>query len=99
MAFYVGQKVARYRACPGYEELNPPPMNKEVTISWIREVVFEGETLTVIDLIEYPSPTVSSVPEWQRGWAAEYFRPIVSRPTSISIFTAMLGPTKVRGDA
>ena len=87
MAFYVGQKVARYRDGNLPElRVSDPPIGEPVTITriwkhWIGEA---------IDLAEYPD---------RCGYNAAVFRPIVSRPTSISIFTAMLGPTKVREEA
>ncbi len=31
---------------------------------------------------------------WQYGYAAEHFRPLVSRKTDISIFRAMLNPSR-----
>lgn len=60
-------------------------MNEPVTVLWVGE--WRGAT--IIDLVEYPTEERDG---FVRGYWAAVFRPIVAKPTSISIFTAMLGP-------
>lgn len=85
MAFYIGQEVERYKGKPLPEEGNCPPLFVKCTVVYVN-YSSQGEE---IDLAEFPSTEVVG---YRRGYGAEHFRPITSRPTSISIFTAMLGP-------
>jgi hypothetical protein len=92
--FYVGQKVERWKDIegpvpPGH---STPPKYVELTVSFVGINHLYEE---LIDTIEYPHPESYN---YYRGYSAEYFRPLTSRPTSISIFTAMLNP-KVKEDA
>lgn len=44
--------------------------------------------VTLVEIIPQPAPG------WRDGFRASRFRPVVERKTDISIFTAMLNPTK-----
>jgi hypothetical protein len=48
----------------------------------------------VIELTEVANPHDRQFPDETPGFDARRFRPVVHRPTSISIFTAMLNPSK-----
>lgn len=92
---YVGQKVVRYRTDDEFEDI-APPLNKEVTISWIGIAEWYGQSIIVIDTVEYPSPRTSSYKGWQRGWAAAFFRPVQSTSTGFALLTALLNPANHR---
>lgn len=48
-----------------------------------------GRHPVCLELVELPSPATE---HWAAGFIASGFRPVVSRPTSIEVFTRMLGP-------
>ena len=98
MAFYVGQKVV----CVDAKGLDWGNYPKEGEVYTIRECLSDPSNEPVIRLIEIVNnegPNFTLNVYCEPYYRASRFRPIVSRPTSISIFTAMLGPTKVREDA
>lgn len=93
--FIVGQKVVCVEG-----EVDPdwhgavPRIGTVYTVSWTG--VSEGWDVEIIDLVELPSPAEK---EFERGYQASCFRPVVERKTDISIFTAMLTPSQVTVDA
>ena len=96
MTFHVGQKVVCVDSKPrnGFERY-----------------LTKGEIYTVrgfcrniydklgILLVEVRSPRGRFLSGEERGFRPDRFRPVVSRPTSIAIFTAMLNPSQVTVDA
>lgn len=91
--FRVGQKVV----CVDdyYQDDSPPPhppVGTIATVSWV-DVDCDGDE--VIDLVEFPSPRTLT---YGRGYRADSWKPLVSRKTDISIFTAMLNPSSVTAD-
>jgi hypothetical protein len=55
---------------------------------------FLGEALTGLQFVE-----ITNSSAWDGAYASSRFRPIVERKTDISIFTAMLNPSKRRIEA
>lgn len=94
--FRIGQKVARFAGKENYAIQYGAPfpkLHEPCTVSNI----FEDEDGEIhIELVEYPSPARD---EFQAGFRAKFFRPVVERKTDISIFTAMLNPSQVTVDA
>jgi len=86
MSFHVGQKVEciyKFRR-QTYNGVAPPKVGQIYTVV----DVTQGATQPGLVLAEiyHHNPL---------GWAARRFRPIIERKTDISIFTAMLNPSKV----
>lgn len=91
--FRVGQKVARFKDGPRSNDgTTKPPIGEVCTVSWVGFI--EQRDRPVIDLVEYPRPETDDV---YRGWDVEYFRPIVSRPTSIAVFEEILRKVNAPG--
>lgn len=93
MAFRVGQKVVCVVAkigdtAPGGIEPDLGDIGTVVATGWAEEF---GQQW--IDLMEWPAPENLAL-GFGRGWLAESFRPVVERKTDISIFTAMLNPSR-----
>lgn len=87
MAFYVGQKVV---CVEGGKANEPPPRAVTGAIYTISEV-FRLGPYTMLQFVEM---RYGGEFGWLPGFAAEYFRPITERKTDISIFKAMLNPSK-----
>lgn len=85
MAFYVGQKVERWRDAGNRYRVAAPPLRQTVTVS----NVFSVPGGDMIEIFEYPSPETD---EYYAGFTAELFRPVVEKKTDISVFTEMLKP-------
>lgn len=88
---YVGQKVVRHRFAGPHEHI-APPLGETLTVSWVGVVVYQGEEFVVLDLVEHPSPR-EGVRSWQRGWAADFFRPVQDTRKSYQWLEALLDPT------
>lgn len=94
--FRVGMKVQYiHKKLHAYDQTTPEP-GAVYTIRHIGTVPNElGKTEEAVLLHE-----INNAPfHWRNGFYelhmnARFFRPVVSRPTSIAIFTAMLNPTK-----
>jgi hypothetical protein len=84
--FRVGQKVVCIAPKLGCW---PDPEPGKGDICTVTRVYSYGPVLT-LELAEFPTFSRPYAP----GWMAEDFRPVVERKTDISIFTAMLTPTK-----
>lgn len=84
--FVVGQQVVCVEAQDDPEPPNPV-FGQVYTVSWVG--VCEGHTQ--IDLAELPMPETD---DFYRGYQAKAFRPVVERKTDISLFKAMLSPSK-----
>jgi hypothetical protein len=87
MTFRVGQKVVCVNDEPGYV----------IKVDWL----IRGRVYTIRRIDEMAGGLGLSfyeLPDFQKckksGWAANRFRPIAERKTDISIFTAMLNPSK-----
>lgn len=94
MAFYIGQRVECVDADPECGR-----------IFWPGEQLRLGQIYTVAAIVDNPSGyaaiAIREVPRHSiavshgyRGFKASRFRPIVERKTDISIFKAMLNPSK-----
>lgn len=94
MAFTVGQKViCIYRY--GENDLGIITPVFEATYT-IRELDDRGNALA-LRLVEIINPPIRHVDPFgtiEPGWRASHFRPLVSRKTSIDVFTAMLNPVE-----
>lgn len=88
MAFYVGQKVVCINGTPDADE--PPPHPIKGAIYTVSEV-FAGEGEPMLQFVEIRFDG-DAYGDWQPGFRAACFRPIVERKTDISIFTDMLTP-------
>ena len=76
-----------------------PVPGKIYTVRWIR--ISEEDGLPYVRLEEIVNPIINW-PGYAPGecrFGARRFRPIVSKPTSIAVFKAMLNPSKQRADA
>lgn len=91
--FYVGQKVvfvgiegSEWTAHPDVPRDALPVLNEVYTVAKIYGPALGREFLEIIELPRSPNP--------DKTWAhdARGFRPLVERPTDISIFQAMLNP-------
>lgn len=91
MTFFVGQKVARFDGdVPPWAVYPCPALHEPVTVA----NVFTSENSRLhIELVEYPMPETET---HYAGFIAEWFRPITTRKTDISIFTEMLTPNGVK---
>lgn len=99
--FHVNQKVVCVNAKPspicritGVSNLS------KGAIYTIRDIeVWEGvECVRLVEIVERPYHFIDR--GWlEPSWRANRFRPVVSRKTDISIFTAMLTPSKQEIDA
>jgi hypothetical protein len=92
--FYVGMKVVCVDPMLQPNEPPPYPVKGEVyTVANIIRLTADQENL---ELVELDSPETDG---WFAGFDAACFRPAVDRPTDISIFRAMLNPSKQGADA
>lgn len=82
MTFHVGQKVVCVEGTSGHHVL---VLGQVYTIA---RIGMFGRALHV-DVVECST-------DIRLGWRAARFRPVVERKTDISVFTAMLKPSKVR---
>jgi len=85
--FRVGQKVVRVsgeRHPSEYSYVNYPPLNAPVTVA---NFYVAENGVDMVEIIEFPCPETD---ERYAGFRARHFRPVVDRPTDISIFTRML---------
>jgi hypothetical protein len=99
MTFHVGQKVAcLIEASDATRKKFPeavwPSKNAVYTIRSM--FPYMGRTLLRFCELDNSQSTWGGV---ERGFNSKYFRPIVERKTDISIFTAMLNPSKQGVDA
>jgi hypothetical protein len=82
MAFHVGQKVVcildRWVNLYGGEQVPGPK---------------KGEVCTITKISSWNKFTMIDLAGWGRCYSAANFRPVVEKPTSIAIFTAMLTPS------
>lgn len=88
MAFYRGQKVVCIDASgePGKTWLADIPEEGQVyTVFMV--FISQGELQLVLDEIKNDAV-------FDHGYRAKRFRPVVERKTDISVFTAMLNPSK-----
>lgn len=86
-SWHVGMKVVYIGPSTDQEPPNPV-ISAVYTVSWIG-VASDGTADILIDLVELPNP---DSPKFMRGYDASYFRPVQTRKTDISCFTAMLSP-------
>lgn len=90
MMFRVGQKVVAIEdkcgRCGGVREPG------KGDIGTVTNVYVDINGDAMIELAEFPAP---EDPDFYPGWYARYFRPVVSRKTSIEIFQRMLKPSEV----
>ena len=104
MTFHVGQKVV----CVDVDTVSPaggrgwlpsekPKLNAVYTVIGVRMLLCNRVVLDLAEIKRDPE----SMRQWggDAGYGAWRFRPIVSRKTDISIFTAMLNPSQVTVDA
>lgn len=101
--FHVGQKVVRFRDTP--EHLRPWSSEAEIRGSVIsvgqvvvirdidaRSVDCTGELTLRFEGIFRPI-ILTLLGQWEQGFPACCFRPVIERKTDISIFTAMFNRT------
>lgn len=94
----VGQKVVRIGGVIAeYLPAKWPEMGKVYTVRTIN--VWDGyDTLITLEEID----NSHMVPEYGKiepGFQAKHFRPVIERKTDISIFKAMLNPSKIKEPA
>lgn len=104
--FYVGQKVCRLRDLPVSVHIamaerraeggNVPEPGGTYTIRAIRQSLQAGVTLLLLCELDNSHMLVSGR---EPGFDSRYFRPLVDRPTDISIFERLLNPSKQTEDA
>lgn len=105
MAFYVGQKVcfvgdneaplSFYRgACKSNDGVMPEYGEVYTVRSIFTQGARQGEYLIRLDEIDNSRLKPFTVGGIEPGYPARCFRPIVERKTDISIFKAMLNPSK-----
>jgi hypothetical protein len=72
------------------------PMPKRETIYTIRDIEFQSESVCAVRLEEIVNPICRSISDgvMEPNYRSTRFRPVVERKTDISLFTAMLNPTK-----
>jgi hypothetical protein len=88
--FHVGQKVVCVDASDGeWNDIRGGATGYLV----------EGEVYTVASIRKEPEVTFLRLEGVFSGWASIRFRPVVERKTDISIFRAMLNPSKQLMDA
>jgi hypothetical protein len=109
MTFRVGQKVVRVLCGPTtigewinkYGPISYPDVGDIVTIRAIFDLHRTGKT--VLLFVEHDNSgnaaMVRDCGGQEPGFPAYYFRPLAERKTDISIFTAMLNPSKRRVEA
>lgn len=101
MTFRVGMKCA----CINDGSADPRPWGRDADVPVVGTIYtivrtfvefdpFDGDHHLMLELGE-----IKNTKAWQRGYAAERFRPVVSRQTDISIFRALLVPSKQGADA
>lgn len=106
MTFHVGQKVVRVGS------VGSGDISREKARSMRYSFPEMGAVVTIKTLNYWPRGTILTFHEhdnshiqrmlespYEPGFAAQNFRPIVERKTDISIFTAMLTPSKQGVDA
>jgi hypothetical protein len=88
-SWHVGMRVACITRPAPTEPPPYPALNKVYTLSKI----WKARDLILVDLVELPAkPTLG----YFTGYRAAAFRPVQTRKTDISVFTALLTPTKER---
>lgn len=96
--WHVGMKVVRISEpspMPGIKGCEYPKVGRVYTI---REVVYSDRHEEIyLRLVEVVNPLFDLKDGLMEPafWASR-FRPVVSRPTSIAVFTAMLDPTRTK---
>lgn len=93
--FYVGQKVCCVYINPQDGETGPRARIGAVyTIAEIFASESDGE-----EMLQFKEMRFDGDLWFEPGWPARNFRPVVDRKTDISIFKAMLNPSKQGADA
>lgn len=94
MTFRVGQKVVCVRTMPGHRRMETGVYPEEGPVYVVRSIFyFEGRALLRLQGID--NTHLHYTDGIEPGFNAKNFRPVVERKTDISIFTAMLKPSKV----
>lgn len=102
-SFRVGQKVVCVDDKPlGFSRgFHPSEAVKVGTVYTVRRIFIDDEGDVILQLDEVERSDIAKR-QWRTdelGYAAFRFRPIVERKTSISIFKAMLNPSRVKEHA
>lgn len=91
MTFYTGQKVTMKRDHPWFYDDVPQPSEGRPVFGHVYAISViapdpQFPAWQILEFLEFPGHV----------FEAHNFRPVVEPKTDISIFTAMLGPTKMR---
>ncbi|UIY28734.1 hypothetical protein LZK73_18585 [Neorhizobium galegae] len=93
--FRVGQKVVCINDRGSPEFWNGCRLARKGKVYTVRSIFYWGEqSLLRLEEIVNPVFGYADGSEDEPGFEAEYFRPIVNRLTDISVFKAMLTPSK-----
>lgn len=107
--FFVGQKVQAVKHPQGYSyfvvperrgefKLNEPEVGPIYTVRALYVSPISGSEFVLLNEIRN-DPSYLMEGYLEVGWPGDRFRPVVDRPTDISIFERLLNPSKQTEDA